>query len=102
VEIKNFNYSVEKFIQSLEKQTIAKIIHAIDLLGKFGNELGMPHSKKISDKLFELRILGRQNIRIIYAYHDRKIVLLHGFVKKSFGIPKKEINLAVKRLNKVE
>lgn len=102
MEIKIFNDSVEKFIQSLEKQTIAKVIHMIDLLEKFGNGLGMPHSKKISDKLFELRILGKNNIRIIYTYHGGKIVLLHGFVKKSFKIPKKEINLASKRLKSIE
>ena len=75
MEIKIFNNSVEEFIQSLEKQTIAKVIHVIDLLEKFGNELGMPHSKKIFEKFFELRISGKQNIRIIYTYNDNKIIL---------------------------
>lgn len=102
MEVKIFNDSIEKFIQSLEKQTIAKVVHIINLLEKFGSELGMPHSKKVSAKLFELRISGRQNIRIIYAYHGRKIVLLHGFVKKSLKIHKKEIDLAIKRYKSLE
>jgi len=102
LEIKIFNNSVEEFIQSLEKQTIAKVIHVIDLLEKFGNELGMPHSKKIFEKFFELRISGKQNIRIIYTYNDNKIILLNGFIKKSSKINKKEIDLSIKRQKSIE
>lgn len=55
----NIDDAVEKFIQSLEEFTIAKILRTIDLLEKFGIRLGMPHSKRVSSKLFELRIRGK-------------------------------------------
>jgi len=102
MEIKIFNDSVEKFIRSLEKNTIAKIIHTTELLEKFGNNLGLPHSKMVSRGIFELRINGSQNVRIFYAFSKNKAILLHGFIKKTSKIPKKEINIATKRLDGLE
>ncbi len=37
------NPNDKKFIMSLEKQTIAKLLRIIDLLEKFGKNLGLPH-----------------------------------------------------------
>lgn len=102
MKIEIYNNSVEKFIQSLEKDTIAKTIHVIELLEKFGNTLGMPHSKMVSRGIFELRISGSQNIRIFYVFSKNKAVLLHGFIKKTPKIPSKEINIAIKRLSALE
>ena len=90
----NIDPEVEKFIFSVEKQTIAKILRTIDLLEKFGHKLGMPHSKKVSGQLFELRIRGQQEIRIFYCFHKGLIYLLHGFIKKSQKIPRKELQNA--------
>jgi len=89
---------VELFISSLEKSTIAKVLRTIDLLEKFGNQLQLPHSKPIGNGLFELRIRSHQEIRLLYIYHKNKAILLHGFIKKSRQIPKKEINIAYRKL----
>ncbi len=91
--------SVEKFITSLEKQTVAKILRTIDLLEKFGAHLGMPHSKKIAPSLFELRARGKQEARIFYTFQTDTIILLHGFVKKSQKLPQKEIEAAKRKLH---
>lgn len=64
----------------------------------FGHTLGLPHSKKVHAKLFELRSRGKQEVRIFYAFHKDAAVLLHGFVKKSRRIPKKEIRTALQKL----
>ena len=66
MEVKFFDDAVEVFISDLEKSTIAKVLRTIDLLEHFGQRLGMPHSKNIGHKLFELRIRGQQEIRLIY------------------------------------
>ena len=84
MEIETFNNAVEKFIQTLNKETIARVIHTIEILEKFGNRLGLPHSKMVSRGIFELRIHGNQNVRIFYAFSKNKAVLLHGFIKKNF------------------
>jgi hypothetical protein len=82
---------IEKFFNSLEKRTLAKVLRTIDLLERFGNRLGMPHSKKVSESIYELRIRGEQEVRIFYSFHAEAIYLLTGFIKKSQKIPLKEL-----------
>ena len=93
--------SLEKFIKNLQKPTIAKVLRTIDLLEKFGPKLLRPHVKKVSTRLFELRISGKQEIRIFYIFRNSQIFLLHGFIKKSQKIPKKEIKTAMQKLEKI-
>jgi len=92
---------VEEFIKSLEPPAIAKVTHAIDLLEKHGSLLGMPHSKYLSSKLHELRVRGRQEIRVVYAVVNNKIYLLHAFRKHTQKTPAKEIDTALKRLREI-
>ncbi len=96
-----FDDVLVKFIKSLEKQTIAKIMREIDLLEKFGHRLDMPHSKKIFHNLFELRVRGIQEVRIFYTFFGERAVLLHGFIKKSRKIPPRERALAMRKLNRL-
>jgi len=98
MEIQIFDASLEKFIKTLQKPTIAKVLRTIDLLGQFAERLGPPHTKKISARLFELRIPGKQEVRIFYSFHKSQIFLLHGFVKKSQKISRKEIQIAFKKI----
>lgn len=86
--------SVEGFISSLKKETIAKMLRTIDLLEEFGPRLGMPHSKSMGKGLFELRVRGKSDVRIFYCFHKNTAVLLHGFIKKSQQTPRKELRVA--------
>ena len=88
---------VEEFIKSQNPQTVAKIIREIDLLEKYGHHLSLPHSKKITKELYELRIKGKQEIRIIYVFLRNNIYLLSGFQKQSQKTPKREIKTAERR-----
>lgn len=98
MKIRIFDSSLEKFIRNLQEPAIAKVSRTIDLLEEFGQKLGSPHTKKISSDLFELRVVGEQEIRIFYTFHKLQIFLLHGFVKKSQKIPQKEITTALRKL----
>jgi len=93
-------YPVYDFINKLEVKSRSKIINTIDLLEMYGIKLGTPHVKKVAGTgLWELRILGGDNIRILYiAITGRAFLLLHGFIKKVQKTPKKEIKTAVMRL----
>lgn len=102
MEIKFFDHKVERFIGSLEEAAVAKVLHTIDLLEMFSNELSYPHSKKISAHLFELRVRGKQEVRIFYTFRKEAIVLLHGFIKKSQRIPKKEVEVALGKLRTLD
>lgn len=97
MEVRVFDGSIEKFIHSLEKGTGPKVVRTIELLGEFGPQLGMPHSRKVQEDIFELRVRGIQEVRIFYTFHKNSIVLLHGFIKKSQKMPRKEFLVAFKR-----
>lgn len=92
---------IREFIQSLDVKVQNKIADVLDLLEEYGTLVGPPHSKKvIGTPLWELRILGSDNIRIFYvAIFNRKFLLLHGFQKKKQKTDKREIKTAINRLN---
>lgn len=98
MDIHFFDSHLEIFISSLEPETVAKILRTIDLLQMFGHRLTSPHSKKINPRLFELRIRGKQEVRILYAFHKDGAVLLHGFAKKTRRIPQRELATAMGKL----
>lgn len=97
-----FDKSIEKFIKSLEKRTKEKTVYLINLLEEAGIYLGMPHSKKIVDDIFELRVKSKQEVRILYTFKENKIYLLNGFIKDSNKIPKKEITKAIKKAKRLD
>lgn len=91
---------VYDFIESLDSSAQSKLSNTFDLLIQFGTRLGLPHVKKVvNTNLWELRILGADNIRIFYiASSGRQFVLLHGFIKKTQKTDKKELKTALSRL----
>ena len=62
----------------------------------------MPHSKKIHKELYELRVKGDIEVRILYGFIGKAAYLVHGFKKKSNKTPKKEIDIALKRLHNLK
>jgi len=89
MEWKVFEYETSRgerplaeFIKNQQPQKIAKITHLIDLLEIHGNLLGMPHAKRLESNLYELRVRGREEIRIIYGFVGKIIYLLSGFKKQ--------------------
>lgn len=93
-----FDEAIEKFIASLPKPTHAKVSRALDLLRDYGHRLGLPHSRNVSGKLFELRTRGVQEVRLLYSFYNRKAIILHGFIKKTRKAPRKEIRTALQKL----
>lgn len=90
---------VDDSFKEQSSQTQSKIIHLLDLLELYGNTLGMPHSKRLGKNLFELRIRGKQELRILYCFQKRNIILLNAFKKQTQKTPRKEIEIALKRMN---
>ena len=88
-----------KFLDSLEKRQQAKIIRSFHYFKEFGLEAIKKHTKKLTGTpLWELKIVGKDSIRIIYFLPRVKTMrVLHGFVKKKQKIPKGELDLAMQR-----
>lgn len=98
MEVRYLDHRPEEFIRGLELSTYLKILRVVDMLERFGNGLGMPYSKHINGRLFELRVRGKQEVRLFYAFHGGSAVVVHGFIKKSDQIPERELKTAHARL----
>jgi phage-related protein len=63
----------------------------------------MPHVRPIGEKLWEMRMIGREGIgRAIYtATAGKRLVVLHAFVKKTQKTPPRAIDLARKRMKEI-
>jgi len=53
--------------------------------------------------LYEVRskISGKRIARVLFVIIGSKMVLLHGFIKKTQKTPPKDLNLAIKRMKEV-
>lgn len=92
---------VGEFLASLDLKTQARFDWAIEQLRIRNVQAGEPLVRHIDGKLWELRRESNTNIfRIFYAVLSRRrIVLLHGFQKKTQKTPRSEIAIAMSRLN---
>ncbi len=84
------------YYQNLNKKIKIKIALYISLLIKNNGRLGMPYSRHIVDKIWELRVdFDKNYYRIFYfIFIEKQIVFLHGFNKKTNKTPIKEIEKA--------
>ena len=82
---------------------VARFIRYAERMELFGPDLGMPHTRAMGGGLFELRIKAAEGIaRVFYCtVVDRRIVILHQFVKKSEKTPPKELEIARRRMKEV-
>ena len=90
---------VSLFIDSCSKSQQVKILRLFKHFEEYGLQAVIPHLKKLTGTPFwEIRILGKDNIRIIYVVEMENIVLLlHGFYKKTNKTPPKEIEVCFRR-----
>ena len=102
-EIVYFSEKVRCWIDDMPLGIRAYYARITERLLKTGPNLGMPFTRAMGNGLFELRIKGKGGIsRIFYStVKDKKIVMLHGFIKKSSKTPKKELKIAKQRMREV-
>lgn len=87
-----------KHLDSESRKVIGSDIKTLQL----GRPVGMPLARKIAADFWELRSRLRSGIaRTFFTLHAKKIVLLHGFVKKSQKTSTKELAIAKRRLNQL-
>jgi hypothetical protein len=96
------NPKLKRWIALLEHSTSVKVVRMIALLEEWGSELGLPYSKSLGRGLFELRIYGDQPVRIFYAFHQNRAVLLHGCIKRSNRFGRYEMETAWQRKNQLD
>src|SRR3954464_3404444 len=82
----------------------ARYIHLTERMLAFGPDLGMPHTRAMGRGLFELRLKGKEGIGrgFFCTRQERRIMMLHAFVKKSAKTPARELKVARERMKEVQ
>ncbi len=80
---------------------LTRLLELIEQVGPFG--LRESHVKSLGNKLMEIRLTGRQGIsRVIYiVLAEKKVSLLHAFIKKTQKTPASALECAIKRLKEM-
>jgi phage-related protein len=70
---------------------------------EFSWPIGMPLCRSLGAGLWEVRsqLAGGRIARIIFCVHQGRMVLLHGFMKKTQKTQPREIELAAKRMKEI-
>lgn len=85
----------DEFLDNLQLKVRAKVEKWIEKLEEEGPNLPRPFADIVRDKIRELRIVfGSNHHRFLYFFFGKKIIITHGFLKKTDEIPKKEIEKA--------
>jgi phage-related protein len=103
--VEALNEQVEYGLLALPADMQARYLRIVELLEEFGpQQVGMPHVRPLSGKLWEMRKRGRAGIaRAIYLAAGRqRLVVLHAFLKKSRETPPRAIALACRRAKGVD
>jgi phage-related protein len=70
---------------------------------EFAWPIGMPLCRSLGGGLWEVRSDLRNRIaRVVFCIHDGRMVLLHGFIKKTRATPASDLNLARKRMKELK
>jgi phage-related protein len=98
--IEYYSEQVQEEIFGLPDTLAARYVVLTRRMVAVGPHLGEPHTKAFGSGLFELRLKGAEGIARVFfcTVIGRRIVMLHGFVKKSAKTPAKELELAEKRM----
>lgn len=98
----NGNEPVRDWLQTLPKPV--KVIVGEDISKvQYRWPLGMPLVRGLGERMYEVRShIPNGIIRILFIVHDKTMVLLHGFIKKTEQLPLQDKKLAKERAKKYE
>jgi phage-related protein len=103
-EIIYYNEAVRLWVDNLPVGIRAYYARITEAMCQHGPNLGMPYTRALGEELFEIRARGKEGIaRVFYGTVVRgKIIILHGFVKKTDKTPRRELATARRRLKEVQ
>lgn len=96
------NEPVREWLKAMSREDRRAIGEDIKT-SQFGWPLGMPLIRKLEKDLWEVRTILENGIaRVLFTARDNRMILLHGFIKKSQKTPKNELETTKKRLKRLE
>jgi len=102
-EVEYFDSQLLDDIKAWPTDIYSDYLRLVELLEEFGPMLRLPHSRAMGDGLFELRPRAKSGIaRALYCFVvGRRVVILHGFIKKTEKTPAKDLRIARNRAKTV-
>lgn len=99
-----YSQAVQTEILALPSGFLARYLRYTDRMETYGPDLGMPHTRSMGEGLFELRLKSAEGIaRVLYCtVMDKRIVILHQFIKKSEKTPQKELKIGRQRMKEIK
>ena len=103
-KISFYSNKVEEETLNFPTGILANFIHIAEMVEEFGPALGKPYTAPMGNGLFEIRSKGKEGIgRSLYCMlKGKEIIILNSFIKKTSKTPKKELDLAKKRMKEVK
>lgn len=93
---------VLEWLRGLDREDRRAI--GLDLMRvQFGWPIGMPLVRSLKDGLWEVRspLPRHKTTRLILCFHQKTLIVLHGFIKKTQKTPAEELELAKRRMKEV-
>jgi phage-related protein len=94
---------VLEWLRSLEKADRNAIGYDLQRV-QLGWPVGMPLVRSLGDGLWEVRsaLPSRRIARLLLCFHEKTLVILHGFIKKTQKTHPEDLALARKRVREVK
>jgi phage-related protein len=92
------NEPARDFLRDLDPED-RKIIGADLRTVELGWPLGMPLCRKLVKGIYEVRsdISDKRIVRLVFFQHEKNIIVIHGFIKKTQTTPDDVLKLSKKR-----
>lgn len=95
--VETLDTTVDEELDAMPADIRAGFVRASHLIEEFGPfRVGMPHIRSLDDKLWEIRVSGRDGIArgIFVLVTDKRVIIVHAFIKKTQKTPVRALRLA--------
>ena len=102
--VETLGATVDKELDALPADLRARFSRICQLIADLGLErVGLPYLKHLTGPLWEMRLRGQSGMsRELYVRaKGKRVVVVRAFVKKTPKIPRREIELALRRAKEV-
>lgn len=103
--IETLDQTVDEELEGLPTDMRARFVRISQLIETHGlHNVHEPYIKHVEDVLWEIRMKGKDGIsRALYVTaKPKRVVVVRVFVKKTQKTPRREIKLALKRVQEIE
>lgn len=97
-----YSETVRQWVDGLPVGLRAYYARITERMLQYGPHLGMPYVRSLGKGLYEIWVMGKEGIaRVFFGARSERIVILHGFVKKTAKTSKREMDTARRRLKEI-